>query len=208
MTVRDADGARDSRATLVTMSAPAGGHRKYTLGEYVQLEAYSDVKHELVGDQIYAMGDGSPEHGAQAANVIRILGVQLDGRPCRVQTSDVRIRVAATGLVTYPDVSIVCGRAVLDAGDTLPVTNPVVLVEVLSPSTEAYDRGEKLRHYQGIPSLREVVFVSHVPRAIEVVRREPDGSWSRHEARAGERARLDSIDCDLPVDDVYRDPLG
>lgn len=186
----------------------AAGHRHYSIDEYVALEAYSNVKHEFVDGQIYAMGGGSPEHGLYAANVIRILGTQLDGRPCRVQTSDVRIRAVATGIVTYPDVSVVCGHAKLDREDRHSVTNPVLLVEVLSPSTAEYDRGEKLSHYQRIPALREVVFVAHEGRRIEVVRRAADGSWSRHEAGTGQQLTLESIGCVLAVDDVYRDPLA
>jgi Uma2 family endonuclease len=118
----------------------------------------------------------------------------------------VRIRVVETGLDTYPDVSVVCGKAELDREDPLAVTNPVVLVEVLSPSTAAYDQGEKLSHYERIPSLHEVVFVDADQSRIIVVRREADG-WTRHEASASSSIDLPSIGCTLEVDDVLRDPL-
>ena len=99
------------------------------------------------------LAGGSPEHGTWAANVIGSLTAQLAGRPCRVQTSDVRIRVRASGLDTYPDVSVVCGHAELDVDDEHAIVNPTFLVEILSPSTQDYDRGEKLAHYKRIEGL-------------------------------------------------------
>jgi Uma2 family endonuclease len=183
-------------------------HRHYTIGEYLQLESYSNVRHEYFDGQIYAMAGGTPEHGTYAANVIAALAGKLRGRPCRVQTSDVRIRIQASGLDTYPDISVVCGHAERDPEDRDAIVNPTMLVEVTSPSTEAYDRGEKLEHYQRIPSLREVVFVAHDERRLDVVRRGPDGVWSTVSAPTGASLRLESLDCELEVDDVYRDPLA
>ncbi|HEY6460049.1 MAG TPA: Uma2 family endonuclease [Polyangiaceae bacterium] len=188
----------------------AARHAHYSIADYVRLEEYSNVKHEFLGGQIFAMAGGSPEHAALAAAVIASLQADLHGKPCRVYSSDLRIRVAASGLDTYPDVAIVCGHEEPDAEDRHALTNPVVLVEVLSPSTEAYDRGEKLEHYQRIPSCREVVFLSHDAPRIEVVRRpDVDGSpWAMDVARSGEVARLVSVGCALVVDDVYRDPFA
>ncbi len=183
-------------------------HRKYTLEEFVELEQYSNVRHEYLAGQIYAMAGGTPEHGTYCANVIALLAAQLESMPCRVMTSDVRIRVAETGLCTYPDVSVVCGSADRDDRDANAVANPVVLVEVLSPSTEEYDRGEKLDHYKRIPSLREVLFVAHDARRLEVHRREPDGSWSVADSTSIEAVRLDSIGCEVRVAAVYRDPFA
>jgi Uma2 family endonuclease len=180
----------------------------YSRAEYRALERMSNVKHEYLDGSIYAMGGGSPEHAAIAGNVIALLSVALRGRPCRVHTSDLRVRVASSGLETYPDVTVLCGKAEVDPEDPHAVLNPVVLVEVTSPSTELYDRGKKLEHYQTIPSLREVLLVSHREKAIEVVRREADGTWSRHEVRSGGTASLASLGCDLAVDEVYRDPLA
>ena len=174
------------------------------------LEDDSGIKHEFLDGQVWAMSGGTPEHAAVSGNVLTLLNVQLSGKKCRVFTSDLRIRVVATGLGTYPDVSVVCGRVELDPEDAKrhTVVNPRILIEVLSPSTEAYDRGEKLRHYQQIPSVEEVVLVAHDRREIEIVRREQDGSWSRHLKRDGEVATLSSVECSLPVAEVYRDPLA
>ncbi|SRR6266540_2358788 len=188
--------------------AIGAAHRKYTIAEYLRLEEYSNVRHEYLDGQIYAMAGGTPEHGTYAANIIAILAGALHDRPCRVQTSDVRIRVQARGLDTYPDVSVVCGRAERDHDDPDAIINPLFLVEVTSPSTEEYDRGEKLDHYKQIPSLAEVLFVAQDERRIDVVRRRSDGSWVSETARAGGALRLDSLACDLVVDHVYRDPLA
>jgi Uma2 family endonuclease len=138
-----------------------------------------------------------------------LIGNALVGKPCRVYSSDLRVR-AETGLGTYPDVTVICGTLELDPEDPkkLTATNPVVLVEVLSPSTEDYDRGEKLGHYKHIRSLQEVVFVAHDRQEVEVVRRETDGSWSRHVARDGELVMHVSLGCELSVGDVYANPLA
>lgn len=185
-------------------------HHRFTFDDYLRVEHDSGIKHEFLSGQVWAMSGGSPSHAAIAAKIGALLTVALEGKPCRTFSADLRIRVEESGLATYPDVSVVCGSLELDPEDSKghTVTNPRVIVEVLSPSTEDYDRGEKLGHYKTIPSLEEVVLVAHDRREIEVVRREPDGSWSRHVARDGEDATLASLGCVLPIVDVYRDPLA
>lgn len=181
----------------------------FSFAEYVELEEVAGVRHEFLDGQVWAMSGGSPEHAGVACNVIAMLVTALRGRPCRVYSADLRVRSFATGLGTYADVTVICGTVEYDPEDRRGHTalNPRVIVEVLSPSTEAYDRGEKFAHYQQIPSLHEVLFVAHDRREVEVVRREADGSWSRHVAVAGACARLASLGCDLLVDEIYRDPL-
>jgi Uma2 family endonuclease len=181
----------------------------HSFAEYVELDQASPVKHEFLDGQVWAMAGGSSEHAGIAANVTMLLGTQLQDRPCRVFSSDLRIRVRATGLGTYPDLSVVCGRLDLDPDDPKKQTavNPRAVVEVLSPSTEAYDRGEKLAHYKLIESLTEIVLIAQPRRQIEVWHRSPEG-WVLDVSHDGETARLRSIDCTLPVHDVYRDPLG
>ena len=123
-------------------------------------------------------------------------------------TSDVRIRAKATGLATYPHVSVVCGRQQTDPDDPKGSTriNPSLIVEVLSPSTEDYDRGEKLAHYKQIPSLDEVVLVAHEEPRLELWRREGD-YWTLHVSRGEEPASVASLGCELSLADVYRNPL-
>jgi Uma2 family endonuclease len=153
------------------------------------------------------MAGGTIEHARLASKIDGELRLQLRGRRCEAFTSDLRIRVLASGLGTYPDLSIVCGRIETDPDDRDTVVNPILLVEVLSDSTEAYDRGEKFAHYRRIPSLREYVLVSqHEPR-IEVFRRNEDESWTFYEASKGQVAKLASIDCQLAVDEVYENAL-
>lgn len=180
----------------------------FTFAEYVEQERASDTKHELVNGEIVAMAGGTIEHGRLASNVTIALGASLRGRPCSTFSADVRVRVLATGLASYPDLSVVCGKQERDPEDANTLVNPIVLVEVLSDSTLAYDRGEKFAHYRRIPSLKEYVLVSqHEPR-IEVFRRDEEGIWSLHEAAAGECVKLEAIGCELSVDEVYADPLA
>ena len=176
----------------------------YTRAEYISFERSANVKHEYLDGVIYAMAGGTPEHAAIAANVIVHLGTALRGRGFGVYTSDLRIRVAETGLETYPDVTIVALPAELDAVDRHVVTNPLLVVEVTSPSTEEYDRGEKLAHYQRIPSLRGVVLVGHRERRVDVVGRSPGGGWVTESAGPGGVLTLACLGCTLAIDDVYR----
>ena len=136
----------------------------YTYVEYLALEDESPIRHEYLEGEIYAMAGGSPDHAALAASVIGILRGRLP-TGCRAFTSDLRVRVPSTGLSTHPDASVVCGRTQRASDDPLAVVNPVLLIEVTSSSTEEYDRGEKLRHYQNLASVREVLIVSPRPTA-------------------------------------------
>ena len=145
--------------------------------EYLALEATSDLRHEFLGDEVFAMAGGTPEHGALATTVAGELRAAQRGRACRVYSSDVRVRVAATGLSTYPDATIVCDRLETDPADPDAILNPIVLVEVLSDSTEAYDRGVKAAHYRRIPTLREYVLLSQREPFIEVYRRNERDHW-------------------------------
>ena len=166
------------------------------------------MKHEFLDGNVWAMAGGSPDHAGIAANVSTSLGTQLRDRPCRVFSSDLRIRVKETGLGTYPDLSVVCGRLELDPDDPKQqtVVNPRVIVEVLSPSTEAYDRGEKLEHYKRIPSLEDVVLVAHDRRRLEVWHRERDG-WTLDVLHDDGAVELRAIGCKLSLEEVYRNPL-
>ena len=173
---------------------------RYTFADYVALERASNVKHEHLEGQIYAMAGGTPEHAAMAAAVSGLLFAQLRGKPCRVYSSDLRVR--AKDLTTYPDVTVVCGPVQRDPEDTNTASNPNLVVEVTSASTEEYDRGEKLARYQEIATLTTVVIVSHREPSIDVWERAQQG-WKRRSAHAGERVELPAIGCTLAVDDIY-----
>lgn len=184
---------------------PSAAHRvHYSKAEYVAFERSSNAKHEYLGGQIYAMAGGSPEHAALAAAFVTLVGPRLRGGRCRVHSSDLCVAVLATGLATYPDVTVVCGPRELDPDDKHAVTNPTVVVEVLSPSTEEYDRGEKLEHYARIPSLREVVLVAHDGRRVEVhARPNAAEAFVVTVAGDGEMARIPSLGVEVDVRELY-----
>ena len=165
------------RAILGAMSSPAHDVH-YTFRQYLSLEKASNVKHEYLAGQIYAMAGGTPEHAALQGAVHGLLFPQVRAGRCRAHGSDLRVRVLATGLDTYADVAIVCGPRELDPEDKNAVTNPTLLVEVLSPSTQDYDCGEKFAHYKRIPSLRQYVLVSPDEHRVEVWTRDDEGAWT------------------------------
>jgi Uma2 family endonuclease len=182
------------------MTAPA--HRiRYTYAEYLALEDSSNVKHEFLDGQIYALAGGTPEHAALAAPVIGLLFAGLRGGRCRTYDADLRVRTP-TGLSTYPDVTVVCGPTERDRGDGQAVTNPTLIVEVLSRSTEEYDRGDKFEHYRSMPTLEQYVLVSHRERRLEIWTRTADG-WTSASAGEGEIVPLASIGASLAVHDIY-----
>ena len=189
------------------MAQPAPVDR-VTYAEYLAAEEKSNVKHEYLRGEVFAMAGGTIENAALGLAIGAALLAALRGRPCRVFSSDLRIRIRETDLTTYPDISVVCGRLETDDEDKNAIVNPVLLVEVLSDSTEAYDRGEKAAHYRKIPSLREYALVSQREARIEVFRRNEAGRWELYEARPGETIELASVGCSIQVEEVYRDPLA
>ena len=176
----------------------------YDYAAYLEYESSSNVKHEYLDGEIYAMAGGTVEHAVIAVNVSSALSTQLRRGSCVVAGSDLKVRVLATGLATYPDVTVICGAVERDPQSRHVVLNPTLLVEVLSDCTEAWDTGEKLEHYKRIPSLRECVFVSHRERRVEVLTRAGGDRWTSRAAAPGEVLTLESVGCSLAVDDVYR----
>jgi len=156
----------------------------YTFAEYLALERDSEIKHEFDGGVIVAMSGGTARHSALAARTIIALGTTCGA--CTVFTSDMRVRVPATNRAMYPDISMVCGPIEYDLDDAAQTTiiNPVLIVEVLSVTTEKVDRGDKWIHYQRIPQLQEYVLVSQEPR-IEIFRRTPATTWEYVEIHEG-----------------------
>jgi Uma2 family endonuclease len=175
----------------------------YTYAEYLAFEASSNVKHEFLDGQIYAMAGGTPDHAALASALTGLLFPALRRGRCRAYDSDLRVRVPATGLTTYPDLTVVCGPREHDARDPQAVTNPTLIVEVLSRSTEAYDRGEKFEHYKSLPSLRQYVLVSYRDRSVEVWTRGDGDGWTSILAREGEVSELACVGARLDVRELY-----
>lgn len=179
-----------------------------TLAEYVAREATSEVKHEFINGEVYAMAGGTLEHAAIAARLTRELGAALAGKRCEAFNSDARVHVQSTGASFYPDLSVVCGKAESPKEDPNALANPVVLVEVLSEGSEAYDRGAKAGHYRRLSSLREYVLVSQAEQKIEVQRLNERGVWELHFFGPGERVELTSLGVSFAVDAVYANPLA
>jgi Uma2 family endonuclease len=176
---------------------------RYSLEEYLEIEETSgDVKHEYVSGEIYAMAGGSPEHAAVTNALALLIGSHLRGGPCRTYSSDLRISIAALDVFTYADLTVVCDPVERDPSSVTHVTNPRIVVEVLSPGTERYDREQKRLYYQQLASLSEYVLVAQDRRQVEVWQRDGEG-WTHRVHRGGELAPLPSIRFALDVDELY-----
>lgn len=185
----------------LVMNRPAARHA-YTFTEYLDLEEVARVRHEFLDGEIYAMAGGTPEHAAMAATITAALGRQLDPQTCRVYSSDLRVRVLATGLATYPDVTVICGPSERDPESTTHVVNPKVVVEITSPGTTEYDRGEKLEHYKTIRTLEAIAIVDHASERFELWTRSGDG-WQLRSFGGGETVPLHAIGVELQIDEIY-----
>jgi len=173
----------------------------YSYEDYLAALETSELKLEYCDGEIYAMAGGTPTHAELSASMTRLLGQAVLGR-CRVFSSDLKVRVEATGLSTYPDVTVVCGEAQYASIDRNALINPTLLVEVTSASTEDYDRGEKFSHYKQLTSLQVVLHVSHRAKRV-TVRRRNGKDWDEQEFRGGERIDLAELSISLAIDDVY-----
>jgi Uma2 family endonuclease len=174
----------------------------HTYEAYLEALEMSPIKLEYLEGEIFAMAGGTPTHADLAAAMIAALTRALS-EGCRVSTSDLKVRVEATDLSTFPDVSVTCGARLTSPIDHNAVTNPTLLVEVTSESTEEYDRGEKLRHYKHLESLEAVLFVSHRRPEITVVERTA-GVWQERVVGTGEHVILRKPTLRFAVDDLYR----
>lgn len=177
-----------------------------TTEQYLLLERHSEIRHEFLDGLVYAMAGESPDHSRICFNLTTLIGGQLRDKPCEGFSPNMKVRAGIGGLYAYPDLMIVCGEAKFhdEQGDVLP--NPTVIFEVLSPSTEKYDRGEKFRRYRTqIESLQDYVLVSQDQMRIEHHYREEGGNWSANELIGAEASLvLTSIDCKIPLPEVYR----
>ena len=181
-------------------------NRRYTVSEYLMFERAAHERHEYRDGQILAMAGGTYRHSLILANLIGELRNALKGKPCRALESNLRVRIPRTPLYTYPDASVVCGEPQFDPNDDAleTIINPRVLLEVLSPTTEAYDRGEKFTRYRQIESLQEYVLLSQdLPRA-EVFLRQPDGTWLFSVSSGLEgKLKLAALGVEIPLVEVY-----
>jgi len=178
--------------------------KRYTAEEYVALERQAECKSEYCAGDIFAMAGASRWHNLIVANVIRELSLQLKGRPCTTYPSDMRVKISPTGLYTYPDITVVCSEAQFEDTQQDTLLNPTLIVEVLSESTEAYDRGGKFAHYRKLTSLMEYVLIAQTKPNVEHYVGQPANRWLLAEAASFHQTlHLPSIDCHLVLAEVY-----
>jgi Uma2 family endonuclease len=175
----------------------------YTLQEYLAFERRSPIKHEYHDGSIFAMAGTSREHNLIVINLGREVSTQLRNRPCEVYASDMRVLVSRTGLYTYPDVVAVCGEPRFEDGEVDTLLNPNVIVEVLSESTEAYDRGKKFGHYRRLESLREYVLVAQDEVRVERYIRQGDDWLLTELSSLDDTLHLESIGCAVALREIY-----
>jgi len=176
----------------------------YTPEEYLALERQAQYKSEYYAGEIFAMAGASRWHNLIVANVVGELRSQLKGRPCTTYPSDMRLKISPTGLYAYPDVTVVCGEAQFEDTQQDILLNPTLIVEVLSDSTEAYDRGGKFAHYRKLDSLMAYVLITQTKPHIEHYVRQPDNRWLLSEADSvHDTIHLPAIDCHLALAEVY-----
>jgi Uma2 family endonuclease len=177
---------------------------RITPEEYLALERKAEVRSEYLDGEMFAMSGSTRIHNTIVLNIATEMNLQFMGRPCEVHALDLRIKVAASGLYTYPDVAAMCGEPVFEDSYRDTWTNPQLILEVLSESTESYDRGRKSSHYRGIASLREYVLVSQKECRIERFTRQQDGAWLYSEITDPSGSlELTSVACRIPLARVY-----
>lgn len=176
----------------------------YTVEEYFSLEAASDIRHEYVAGEIVAMGGASPQHNRITANLARELGNALRGKECEPFVSDMRVKTRAD--YRYPDVAVVCDEAQFETIKGLEtLVNPTVIIEVLSKSSEADDRGDKFFEYRSIVSLKDYLLVAQDKMRVEHYTRQPNDEWILHRdvTEAEGKVAIQSLGCELKLSDLY-----
>jgi len=173
--------------------------------EYLEIERHSEIKHEYINGRMYALPGASEPHIDISLNIVGALRAQMRGRPCKAWAMDMRVNINPTGRYTYPDVVAVCGERRFEDSEVDTLLNPTVIVEVLSDSTQSYDRGEKFDHYRKIESLREYVLVAQNSMRIDHYALR-DGQWVFSALTAAEeRLSLSSIGCEVGLAEIYED---
>ena len=184
------------------MAAPLSQHR-CTPEEYLAYERQAEYKSEYIAGQIIAMAGAGRKHNLITGNLFRMIGNQLLGRPCEVYMSEMRVKVSAQGMYTYPDLVAICGDGQFEGAQQDTLLNPTLIIEVLSPSTALYDRKAKFGYYRQLPSLQEYVLVAQDQQLVEHFVR-AEGGWLLTEPAEPAVLHLPSIGCTVPMDEVYR----
>ncbi len=188
----------------VNEPALAYDKRKYTIEEYLEMEELATEKHEYYQGEIFAMSGAAHPHNTVVRNIYFYLGKLLEGKPCQPWGSDTGIHIEKNTLFTYPDISIICGEPKFFKNNKTNVLNPTIIIEVLSPSTRAYDRTDKFKLYRDIPSLKEYVLVEPEKLNIEVFSINATGHWQLTEyEQIDQELQLDSIKVSIPLKTIY-----
>jgi Uma2 family endonuclease len=187
------------------MTQKLSDKKRYTIEEYLQLEDRADFRSEYHDGEILSMAGGTLMHATICANVIGALWSRLRGKPCQPFDSNLKIYIADYRTFVYPDATVICGPIERNANDRADssITNPRVIVEVLSESTRGYDRGDKLRRYLSLPSLQQYILIEQDEPLVEILSRRPDGWLHTFHAGPHERAMIGSIEVELPLIEVY-----
>lgn len=178
---------------------------KFTPKEYLSIERKAEYKSEYFDGEIFAMTGASRRHNLISTNVITTLNKQIENRPCELYASDMRVRIPQTGIYTYPDIVVVCEEPQFEDEELDTLLNPLLIIEILSKTTENYDRGEKFEHYRSIDSLREYTLIAQKKCHIMHYVKQADSSWLLSETKSiDDILQLPSVNCELALVDVYR----
>ncbi len=184
--------------------AVAYNKRHYTIEEYLEMENASDEKHEYYQGEIFAMSGAKLVHNEITSNLHYRLRQKLEGKPCRPYGSDFRVHIEKNSLFTYPDMTVVCGEVLSLNNDNHNFLNPTVIIEVLSPSTKNYDRGDKFRLYRDIPTLKEYILVDSGTVNIEVFAINNNGNWELQEYKGmDEVLQIRALQLEISLSDIY-----
>ena len=185
--------------------ALAKTHPVFSIESYLDFERVQVERHEFLDGSVYAMAGESPNHSTICFNLNTIIGLQLRGKRCRGFSPNMKIATNEKGLYSYPDLAVVCGQPTFYDGTKDVITNPTVIVEVLSPSTEHYDCGEKfLRYTNQIETLQIYILISQDKPLIEIFSRQENGGWEKKEIEGLESVlKIDSIECEINLNELY-----
>jgi Uma2 family endonuclease len=178
--------------------------KRLTIEEYIELDKNSEERFEYFDGEVFNMSGVHPNHSRLELRLARLLGEQIEKRGCTVFSSNLRIKVPSMPPYRYPDLSALCSKPEFEEhSGLLCLTNPVVLVEILSPSTEAFDRGEKFTHYKSIASFREYLLIAQNKKNVTHYLKQSERAWLQTEYSAGEVLQIASLECELDVDALY-----
>ena len=180
------------------------GKKNFTIAEYLAIEKEASEKHEYYRGELFAMSGAKVSHNIIAANLLIAMGQRLKGKPCKPFNSDQRIHIPNNSLFTYPDISVVCGEIITLDDDGWNILNPIIIIEILSPSTRDYDRGSKFKLYRAIPTLAEYILVDSESVSVEIFRVNENKTWLLEEFEQPKQALfIRSLGFSISLDEIY-----